>query len=580
MATARKPTGRRRALPLVWLAFAAAALAAGAAAQQDAAGDGLLRIHLMWTNDVHGHIAPESARFMNPEFPPPLGGAASAAAYIKRVRERAAAAGEAVLLVDVGDMFQGTPIGNKTQGRAVIDYFNAIGYDLAVPGNHDFDLGRDVTQMLAERSNFPWVAANLVEKETGRVVPWAVPALMIDIQGIKIGVIGIITTGTAAMSFPDHIKGLEFLPMAPTIAQHRDELRERGADLIFLAIHEGLPFDPAEGWRRLTGAEVTETEGEFGGRYGANYSGGAPNLMELVNKVPGIDFAVGGHTHRGYDEPWIDPVNHTMCFETFGNGSSLGHAILLVDRATRQLVGWERSHDRGTIITLFEDQHWPDQDIAGVIAPYLEETEREMARVIGRSAVSLPRGDAGNSVMGNLVVDAMRARFDADFSFQNLGGVRADLPSGPITAGDVFSVLPFGNELMIVQMDGRMLRRVIESRIAGSGSGLYVSGVRMEYDLGRPNFDRVVTLEIGGEAWDPDRTYRTVVTNYLLEGNSGLDFLTTIPAGSVMPTSVRTAEAMEWYLQQHETVRPRIDDRWVEVSGKPQAPYLQASYLP
>jgi 2',3'-cyclic-nucleotide 2'-phosphodiesterase (5'-nucleotidase family) len=580
MATARKLRGRRRALPLVWLAFAAAALAAGAAPQQNDAGDGLMRIHLMWTNDVHGHIAPEPARFMNPEFPPPLGGAASAAAYIKRVRERAAAAGEAVLLVDVGDMFQGTPIGNKTQGRAVIDYFNAIGYDLAVPGNHDFDLGRDVTQMLAERSTFPWLAANLVEKETGRVVPWAVPAVMIHIQGIKIGVIGIITTGTAAMSFPDHIKGLEFLPMAPTIAQYRDELREQGADLIFLAIHEGLPFDPAEGWRRLTGAEVTETEGEFGGRYGANYSGGAPNLMELVNKVPGIDFAVGGHTHRGYDEPWIDPVNHTMCFETFGNGSSLGHAILLVDRATRQLVGWERSHDRGTIITLFEDQHWPDQDIAGIIAPYLEETEREMARVVGRSAVSLPRGDAGNSVMGNLVVDAMRARFDADFSFQNLGGVRADLPAGPITAGDVFSVLPFGNELMIVQMDGRMLRRVIESRIAGSGSGLYVSGVRMEYDLGRPNFDRVVTLEIGGEAWDPDRTYRTVVTNYLLEGNSGLDFLTTIPAASVMPTSVRTAEAMEWYLQQHETVRPRIDDRWVEVAGKPQAPYLQASYLP
>lgn len=580
MATARKLRGRRRALPLVWLAFAAAALAAGAAPQPDAAGDGLLRIHLMWTNDVHGHIAPEPARFMNPEFPPPLGGAASAAAYIKRVRERAAAAGEAVLLVDVGDMFQGTPIGNKTQGRAVIDYFNAIGYDLAVPGNHDFDLGRDVTQMLAERSNFPWVAANLVEKETGRVVPWAVPALMIDIQGIKIGVIGIITTGTAAMSFPDHIKGLEFLPMAPTIAKYRDELREQGADLVFLAIHEGLPFDPAEGWRRLTGAEVTETEGEFGGRYGANYSGGAPNLMELVNKVPGIDFAVGGHTHRGYDEPWIDPVNHTMCFETFGNGSSLGHAILLVDRATRQLVGWERSHDRGTIITLFEDQHWPDHDIAGVIAPYLQETEREMTRVVGRSAVSLSRGDAGNSVMGNLVVDAMRARFDADFSFQNLGGVRADLPAGPITAGDVFSVLPFGNELMIVQMDGRMLRRVIESRISGSGSGLYVSGVRMEYDLGRPNFDRVVTLEIGGEAWDPDRTYRTVVTNYLLEGNSGLDFLTTIPAASVMPTSVRTAEAMEWYLQQHETVRPRIDDRWVEVAGKPQAPYLQASYLP
>lgn len=552
----------------VWPSFAAAA------------DEGLLRIHLMWTNDLHGHIAPEPARFMNPEFPPPLGGAASAAGYIKRMRERAAAAGEAVLLVDVGDMFQGTPIGNKTQGRAVIDYFNTIGYDFAVPGNHDFDHGQEITQMLAERSNFPWVVANLVLAETGQVVPWAVPALMIEIQGVKIGVIGIITTGTAAMSFPDHIAGLEFLPMAPTIARYRDELKEKGADLIFLAIHEGLPYDPKEGWRRIAGAEFTETEGEFGGRYGANYSAGEPNLMELVNMVPGIDFAVGGHTHRGYDEPWIDPVNHTMCFETFGNGSSLGHAILLVDRSTRHLVGWERSHDQGTIITLFEDQLWPDEEIAGVIAPFVEEAEREMSRVVGRAAVALTRGGAGNSLMGNLVVDAMRERFDADFAFQNLGGVRADLPAGPVTAGDVFSVLPFGNELMLVQMDGRMLRRVIERRIAGRSNGLYVSGVRMEYDPGRPDFDRVVTLMVAGQPWDPDRVYRVVVTNFLLEGNSGFDFLTTIPAEAVMPTTVRTAEAMEWYLQKHGTVRPRIDDRWLEAPGKPQAPYLRADYLP
>jgi 5'-nucleotidase / UDP-sugar diphosphatase len=288
----------------------------------------------------------------------------------------------------VGDIFQGTPIGTKTEGRAVIDYFNAIGYDFLVPGNHDFDLGQDTARMLAERSDFPWVAANLVDAETGRVVPWCVPALMIHKQGIKIGVIGIITTGTAVMSFPENIAGLEFLPMAPTIARYRDILRDEGADLIFLAIHEGLPFDPAEGWRRIAAAEPTETEGELQGRYGANYSGGAPNLMELVNMVPGIDFAVGGHTHRGYPEPWIDPVNHTMCFETFGNGSSLGHAILLIDRQTRQLVGWEPSHDRGTIITLFEDQLWPDQEITDVIAPYLEEAEREMGRVVGRAAVA------------------------------------------------------------------------------------------------------------------------------------------------------------------------------------------------
>jgi 2',3'-cyclic-nucleotide 2'-phosphodiesterase (5'-nucleotidase family) len=182
--------------------------------------------------------------------------------------------------------------------------------------------------------------------------------------------------------------------------------------------------------------------------------------------------------------------------------------------------------------------------------------------------------------MGNLVTDAMRTRFDADFAFQNLGGLRANLSAGPITAGDIFSVLPFGNELVVVEMDGRMLRRVIERKLVGESGGIVVSGVTMEFDKQRPDWDRVVTLLVGGEPWDPDRTYRAVCTNFLLEGNSGLDFLTTIPARAVTPTQVRTAEALEWYIEKHDPVRPRVDDRWVEVTGKAQAPYLAEDDLP
>ena len=546
-----------------------------------AADDGLLRIHLMWTNDLHGHIAPEPARFMNPEHPPPLGGAASAARYIKQVREQAAAAGDEVLLVDVGDMFQGTPIGNKTEGKAVIDYFNAIGYDLAVPGNHDFDMGKWVAEARAEQSNFPWVACNLVYAETGEVVDWCVPTLMIERHGIKIGVIGIITPGTKHMAFPENIEGLEFLPMDMSVEKYRDKLLAEGADLIFLGIHEGLPYDPKKGWKRIAGAEQTEAEGENDGGYGSNHSGNdVMNLMELMNAVPGVDFAVGGHTHRGYQEPWIDPVNHTMCFESFGNGSSIGHAILLIDPETKQLVGYEPSHDRGTLITLFEDELWPDPEIAAVIQPYQEEAEREMKRVVGESAVALTRGDAGSSIMGNLVTDAMRMRFEADFAFQNKGGLRADLPAGPITAGDIFGVLPFGNELVLLEIDGRMLRRIIERKVRGTSGGICVSGVTMAYDNTRENWDRVVSLEVGGEPWDPDRIYKAVCTNFLLEGNSGLDFLTTISAEAVMPTQVRTAEALEWYIQKFGPVRPKVDDRWTEAVGQPQDANLAVEYLP
>lgn len=563
-----------RTLSLVLLVLLAL-LVAGASATEP------MRLHLIWTNDLHGHIAPEEARFMNPEFPPPLGGAASAATYIKRVRAQAEAAGEHVLLVDVGDIFQGTPIGTKTEGKAVIDYFNAIGYDLLVPGNHDFDLGRDVAETLAEQSSFPWVACNLVETATGEVVDWCVPELMLEFGGVKIGVVGIITPGTKHMSFPENIKGLDFLPMAAAIEQSRDRLLAQGADLIMLGIHEGLPYDPKQGWANIAGAEQTDAEDEHGHSHGANYSGtGVPNLMELMNQVSGVDFAVGGHTHRGYHEPWIDPVNHTLCFESYGNGSSIGHAILLVDPESKQLVGWERSHDRGTLITLFEDEIEPDPEITEVLRPYVEETARAMARQVGTAAVNLSRGGPGNSLMGNLVTDAMRTRFEADFSFQNMGGLRADLPQGPITAGDIFGVLPFGNELVIIEIDGRMLRRIVERKLRGESGGICISGAEVTYDKGRPDWDRVVSLTVGGEPWDPDRTYKAVCTNFLLEGNSGLGFLTGIEADKVMPTQVRTSEAVEWYFEQHDPVRPRIDSRWVEKPGQGQAPYLASEYLP
>jgi 5'-nucleotidase/UDP-sugar diphosphatase len=566
----RRPGARALGGLLLWTC---AALLWPAAAGLRAGTDGdVIRIHLMWTNDLHGHIAPEGARFMNPNSPPPRGGGASAARYIKQVRDEAAARGEPVLLVDMGDMFQGTPIGTKTEGEAVVDYFNAIGYDLAVPGNHDFDLGRDVTERLARQSNFPWVCANLVEKETGEVVDWCVPTLMLERGGLKIGVVGIITPGTERMAFPDNIRGLEFLPMAETIAKYRDRLRADGADLIFLAIHEGLPYDPQEGWRRITESETDDTRRSAGVYGGYQYEG--MNLMELVNAVPGIDFAVGGHTHRGYPEPWIDPVNHTLCFETYGNGSSLGHAILKVDRASRALVGWEAPHDRGTIVTLFEDEIWPDAEIAEVIRPWREKTDAELDKVVGRTAVALTRGGPGSNLVGNLVTDAMRARFDADFAFQNLGGLRADLSAGDITARDVFGVLPFGNELVVVHMPGEMLLRIVEAKVRGDGSGICISGAEVVIDPERPDGEKVTSFLVGGEPLDPGKTYRAVTTNFLMEGNSGLDFLTTIPETDVELTQVTTAEAVERYLREHSPVRPRIDARWVERKGSVRGAYL------
>ena len=141
-------------------------------------------------------------------------------------------------------------------------------------------------------------------------------------------------------------------------------------------------------------------------------------------------------------------------------------------------------------------------------------------------------------------------------------------------------MLPFGNELLDVKMDGRIVRRVIERKLAGRSGGICLSNVVMEFDPGRPDYDRIVTLEIAGEPWDPDRIYSVICTNFLMEGNSGLDFLTTIPPGEVTPTQITTAEAVEHYVVQHSPIQPRLGRRWVEKPGQPQADYLKKAYMP
>jgi 5'-nucleotidase / UDP-sugar diphosphatase len=116
-------------LVLLWIAFG----------QSDS---GTKKIYLFYTNDLHGGITEQEADFLNPNFPPLLGGGASAANIIFQYREQAEKEGNIVLLLDAGDIFQGTPIGTQTAGKAVVDYMNLVGYDAVTAGNHDFDLGK------------------------------------------------------------------------------------------------------------------------------------------------------------------------------------------------------------------------------------------------------------------------------------------------------------------------------------------------------------------------------------------------------------------------------------------------------
>lgn len=538
-----------------------------------AAEDGVIRLHLLWTNDIHGHVAPEPARFMDPQFPPALGGGASAARYIQELRAQSAGdPDQAVLLVDAGDTWQGAPVGTLTEGRVMETYFDAMQFDAVVVGNHEFDRGKDVPIRMSEAMRQKFLCANLYEAGTEKPVDWVEPYRVVEKAGLRVGLIGAITPATKSMAFDKNVEGLDFGPMVPALEKYRDVLlQQENVDLVMAVIHEGLPYDPEAGWKQLVQRVHAGEDLRVDPR----------GAMEIAHVVEGIPVMVGGHTHRGYREPWIDPVTQTMVFESYGNGSSLGHATLLVDRATKQVLGYESPRRDGTLITLFEDEWWPEEGMEDELAPYVEEARKGLDIVVGRSTVELSRRGGPLSRMGILITAAMQEALEGDFAFTNTGGLRTDLGAGPITVGNIMEVLPFGNSLVAVDMDGETIRQIIDRKSGRGSSGIAFSGMKAVVDPDAPRGSRVLELtQEDGTPIDLTRHYRVVTSDYLMEGNSGLDFLAEIPPDHVDYTGTLTREAVAAYLRAHSPVSPRSDDRWRENVGGTPASYLLRSSVP
>jgi len=563
--------GRRR--PLAALGILLLFLTTATASATD--GD-LMRLSVIFTNDIHGGIDPTGATFMNREFPPPLGGGPSAVTYIESVRERARETGDYVLVMDQGDIFQGTPVGNYSKGASVIEFFNHAGVDLWTVGNHDFDEGGENLWHLIEMSEMPVLSANIVWEETGEPIEYVEPYIIKEYEGVKIGIIGLTTTDTPKMAFPAHVQGVKFLPAIDVAREMVKKVRAEGADIVFISGHMGIPYDPEAGYREMIELEEEQREYEDVREPLEDRKWGA-NAMEIAHNVPGIDVFFAGHIHKGFDRPWEEPATHTILFQTYGRGSGVGHVDLLIDRETKSLAGYELADERGDLVTLFEDEWWPNEETSDLVGARIEEAESGMDRVIGHSDVDLTRGGEGETRMGNLVCNAMREALDADFAFTNLGGIRDEIAAGPVTPRQVFRVLPFGNRLTLFEIEGRVLKEIIEYRVSDDHHGVYMSGGKIVYNKTRPDYDRLTHFTIGGEQWRPDQIYRVVTTDFLASGNAGLYMLPGVPEDRKMVTSTTCMEAVVQYIERHSPVKIELDGRWIRDDTAGVDPALSAA---
>ena len=499
-----------RAVPLL----AASVLACGAPTPHAAAPQGSARtvtITIIGTNDLHGHIAPDARG---------QGGVALLGGYIANVRAARARDGGGVLLLDGGDLFQGTLESNLNEGAAVFAAYSALGYDAAAIGNHEFDFGppgprvtagaeedpRGALRARCDEVSFPLLTANIIDESTGQPLAGSshgriIPSVMREVAGVKFGVVGVATTDTPTSTTVANFRGLRLMPLAEAIDREVVRLRAAGARVIVVASHAGLcrKVDDVESVQHSDSGEIVDV------------------LRQVKERV---DVVVAGHTHAGA----VLRVGNTVITEAWKYGRGFGRVDVVYDRSRDEVVHLElyqprfiRSGDtyEGVLVE-------PDPRVNAVIAPYVAAAAEKRARRLGVRVLSPVRKSYDvESPFGNLSADLMRAaRPEADVIVTNGGGLRKDLSTGDLTYGELFEAFPFDNFFARISVRGAELRRIFEANLATERGILTMAGMRLEARCDGARLD-VRLLRDDGRLVTDDEQLVMVTSDFLASG--GMD---------------------------------------------------------
>ena len=471
------------ALFLALVMVLALAIPAGATeTEQDLTG----HIVILHTNDVHGAIG---------EY-----------AKVAALKQAYQAAGAYVLLADAGDFIQGDPTVSASQGKTAIELMNLAGYDVAAPGNHEFDYGYPNLKTLAGEADFPILAANVRYDNAAALGD---QTTFTTTDGKKIGIFGLDTPETATKAHPDKIKGVSFLAaqeMFDCAQAQVDALKADGCDYIICLGHLGID------------AEST-----------GNRS------IDLLEKVTGIDVFIDGHSHSTLEE---------IKEATNGTGK-VGDTVLTSTGTKLANVGMVDISPDGTISTsslaTSELTVTPDAKVAARAEEIQKEIDADYGTVFAKTEVALDGEKAnvrtGETNLGDLIADAMLWQAGlldegVDAAVPNGGGIRASIAAGDITKKDINTVLPFGNTLYVVKVTGAELLEALEASTyctpEAIGGFPQVAGIEFtvntgaQFDTkelypgstyGKPaSINRVMIQTVGGEAFNPEETY-TIVTN-------------------------------------------------------------------
>jgi len=535
------------------------------------------RLVIVGINDVHGALlASPAPRSLAAWTTDPIGGADWLAGWMNTIRRDARGRGGEALLIDAGDEFQGTLLSNQFHGRPVVDAFNEMGVAAAALGNHEFDFGIPVLLDRMKEARYPMLAANIFDKATRQRPAWARPSAMLDVGGVKVGVVGLVTVDTPTVTNPLIVAHLEFAPGEEVAAAEADALRARGATVVILAAHAG-PFPPDQ------------------------------EIQHIAQAVQGkVDAIVSGHHHTSMVVAGIPIVQAGTKLQAFSlieltldeRGRASGFAV---NEGTFPRPGGPQPifHSvRGGAPLWHGLEVQPDARVAAVLARYDEQVRRLRETRIGSTRIDLRKGRDG--LLGNLVADALRSgaggALTAEFALQNSGGLRVpEVPAGPITFGQIFDLYPFDNLQVVVVVPAPVIRDALETVLRAGKLPLQVSGLRYTID-----WDRFSNLGRDRRAWPAgalvtevtdDRgaelcrtrscsasrcdvacapgTHTISLSDFLANGGDGLSMLKDAPrtVGSTL-----TRDIVMSYVKLHDPITPDLvgsGRRRITVNGTP-----------
>jgi 5'-nucleotidase / UDP-sugar diphosphatase len=495
------------------------------------------RLHILHTNDHHAHL--EYIQFNKYQ----LGGIARRKKLIDKIRSDSQLVKEPILLLDAGDIFQGTLYFNQYAGQADLKFYNDLGYSASTIGNHEFDRGQQVLANFITGAEFPMISANIQIDNTsplsGKIKPWTV----IQIKGEKVGIFGLTTEETSILSNPG--SGIIFTDSIIAAKNAVSNLKNQGVNKIIALTHIGIKAD-----------------------------------QELASQVNDIDVIVGGHSHTPVGNIPGAKISYPLLKKS-PNGSKV--LIVTAWEWGKYLGDISLDFDaRGNVISWYglprpiDESIEPNKEFQETLKHFATPIENLRQNIIGKTNVLLDGSSATvrnqETNLGDLIADAMLDKLrssGAEIAIFNSGNIRNSIISGDITIGTVLEVLPFGNNIALIDITGAQLKAALENGVSkveeNAGRFPQVAGLNFSWNSSFPVGKRVTSVKIHTQNGNykhlnPQTTYRLVTNDFLLNGNDGYTTLKD-EKSSIDSTGFILSDVVKNYITTHSPISLQVEGR-------------------